>query len=93
MSQGKGVLQRKEESVRMVYGRDEEVEREEMSKWRGLSQSEMDRCWKNLTERMEEKVLDKYNVEESKKEAFRGRGALLEWRRVRINKKYRIRKW
>ena len=40
----------------------------------------------NLAERMEEEVLDKYKVEESKREA-------LEWRRVRKNKKYRIRKW
>ena len=37
--------------------------------------------------RMEEKVLEKYKVEES--EAFRGGGALLEWRRVRENKRYR----
>ena len=49
-----------------------------------MSQSEMDQCWKNLAERMEEEVLDKYKVEESKREAFRGRrGAPLEWRRVR----------
>ena len=32
-------------------------------------------------------------VEQSKRDAFRGRGASLEWRRVRNNKKYRIRKW
>ena len=41
---------------------------------------------------MEEEVLDKYKVEASKKEGFRGRGAPLEWRRVRKSKKYRIRK-
>ena len=58
-----------------------------------MSQDEMDQCWKNLAERMEEEVLDKYKVEGSKREAFRGRGAPLEWRRVRKNKKYRIRKW
>ena len=52
-------------------------------KWRCFNQSEMDLCWKNLAERMEEEVLDKYNVEESKEEAFRGRGASLEWRRER----------
>ena len=45
-----------------------------------------------LTVRMEEEVLDKCEVEESKREAFRGRGASLEWRRV-LNKTYRIRKW
>ena len=66
---------------------------EEMKKMRGLSQSEMDLCWKNLAERMEEEVLNnKYKVEESKREAFRGRGGPLEWRRVRKNKKYTIRK-
>ena len=27
---------------------------EEMRKWRGLSQSEMDQCWKNLAERLDE---------------------------------------
>ena len=37
---------------------------------------------------MEEEVLDKYKVEESKREAFRGRGASLDWRRVRKDKKY-----
>ena len=43
---------------------------------------------------MEEEVLDKFQVEESLREAFRGRSAPLEWeRRVRKNKKYRVRKW
>ena len=38
---------------------------EEMRKWRSLSQSEMDQCWKKLSERVEEEeVLDKYKVEE-----------------------------
>ena len=37
---------------------------------------------------MEVELLDKYNVEESKEE-----GASLEWRRVRENKRYRIRQW
>ena len=58
-----------------------------------FSQSEMDLCCKYLAGRMEEEVLDKYKVEESMREAFRGRGAPLEWRRVRKNKKYRTRKW
>ena len=69
-----------------------EIDTEGMRKWRGLSQSEMDQCLKNLAGRMEEKVMDKYKVEESNKEAFSGRGAPLEWRRVRENRKYRIRK-
>ena len=42
-----------------------------MRKWRGLSQSEIDLCWKNLVERV-----NKYKVEECRREAFRGRGAL-----------------
>ena len=41
----------------------------------------------------EAEVLDKYKIEDSKREAFVGRGAPLEWRRVRKSKKYRIRKW
>ena len=48
------------------------VEDKKMRKWRGLSQSEIDLCWKNLVERV-----NKYKVEDSKREAFRGRGALL----------------
>ena len=42
---------------------------------------------------LEEKVLDKYNVEESKKWAFKGRGNPLEWTRVRRSKRYKISKW
>ena len=43
--------------------------------------------------KIEAEVLDKYKVEESKREAFTGRGAPMEWRRVRKHKKYRIRRW
>ena len=53
----------------------------------------MDLYWMKLAEKMEEEVLDKYKVEESKREACRGRGDPLNWRRVRKNKKYRKRKW
>ena len=35
----------------------------------------MDQCWKKLTEQIEDEVLDKFKVEDSKREAFRGRGA------------------
>ena len=70
-----------------------EEDTEEMKKWSDLSQSEMDLCWKKLAERMEEEVLDKYKVEESKRGPFKGRGNPLEWRRVRRNKRYKIRKW
>ena len=37
-----------------------EVNTEAMREWRGLSQSDMDFCWKDLAERMEEKFLNKY---------------------------------
>ena len=60
-----------------------EEDTEEVEKRRGLSQSEIGQSWKNLGERMEEEVLDKYKVEESSKEAFRGRVAPLELRKVR----------
>ena len=65
---------------------------EEMRKWKGLSHSEMDLCWKNLPGRMEEEVLENTRSKKAK-EAFRGGGALLEWRKARENKRYRIRKW
>ena len=55
-----------------------EEDTEEMKRWRRLHQSEMDPCWKILAERMEEEVLDKYKVEESKKAGFKGRGNPLE---------------
>ena len=41
----------------------------------------------------EDEVLDKNQIENSKREAFRGRGSPLEWRRVPKSKKYKIRKW
>ena len=48
-----------------------EEDTEEMKIWRSLNQSEMDLCWKNLVEKMEEDVLDKYTVEESKRGALK----------------------
>ena len=70
-----------------------EEDTEEMKRWRSLNQSEMDPCWKKLAKRMEEEVLDKNKVEESKRGAFTGRSDPLEWRRVRKNKRCNIRKW
>ena len=48
----------------------EEDTEEIKKKWRELNQSEIDMCWKKFAERMEEEVLDKYKVEESKKRDF-----------------------
>ena len=58
-----------------------------------MNPEEMDQCWKKLAESMEEEVRDKYKVEDSKREAHRGRGNPLEWRLVRRSKRHRIRKW
>ena len=60
-----------------------EEDTEEMRKWRDMGQEEMDQCWKNLAERMEAEVLDKYKVEDSSREAYRGTGNTLVWRLVR----------
>ena len=57
-----------------------------------MSQDEMDQCWWSLAERMEDEVLDKYKAADSKREAFTGRSAQLEWERVRRSKKNKIRK-
>ena len=70
-----------------------EEDTEEMIGWRSTGQEEMDECWTKLAEKTEEEVLDKYEVEDNKRGAYRGRGSLLEWRRVRRGSKYRIRKW
>ena len=102
MSQGKGVKGLKEKYKVQGWSIEEMTEKrnvavvedtKETRKWRSLSWSEMDFCWKILAERMEEEVLDKFQVEESKREAFRGGGAPSDWRTVRKNKSYRIRKW
>ena len=47
-----------------------EEDTEEMRKWRGMSQEEMDQCWKNLAGKIEAEVLDKYKVEDSKRDAY-----------------------
>ena len=64
---------------------------EEMVSWRGMSQEEEDECWMRIAGQFEE-VLDKYKVENSRREAYKGRGALLEWALVRRSKNYWLRK-
>ena len=41
-----------------------------------MSQDEINQCRKNLAERMEEEVLDKYKVEDSKREAYKQAGGV-----------------
>ena len=64
-------------------------ETEEMIGWRAMSQLDVDEFWKKI----EEEVLNKYKVEDSKRGAYRGRGTPLERRRVRRSKTYRARRW
>ena len=70
-----------------------EEDTEEMKKWRGMSQEEMDQFWRRLAEKMDEEVLDKCKVDDSKRGAYTGRGFLLERRRAGKSKKHRIKKW
>ena len=65
----------------------------EMIGWRSLKQEEVDECWRTVAGEIEEEVLNNYKVEDSKREAYRGRGAPLEWSTVRRSNKYRHRKW
>ena len=41
-----------------------------------MSQEEVDQCWKELAGKIEEDVLDKYKVDDSKRGAYRGKGSL-----------------
>ena len=59
----------------------------------GTNQEDIDKCWRELAEKMGEEVLDNYKFEISEREAYRGRGAPLEWSSVRRTRKKRIRTW
>ena len=77
VSQGKSVKKKPKDKKKVPGWSTEEMQErpnfaveedtEEMKKWRDLNQSEIDTCWKKLAERMEEEVLDKCKVEESKR--------------------------
>ena len=41
---------------------------DEIMGWRTMSQLDVDECWKKITGKMKEEVLNKYKVEDSKKE-------------------------
>ena len=64
-------MRRKEEeggSTKMleeVGCRQEFEETEEMVRWRSISINEMSIFWKEVSGRMEEEVLEKYNVQQS----------------------------
>ena len=46
-----------------------------------MNQEELDHCSKKLAEKMVEEVFEKYNVENIKREAYKGRGSPLKWRK------------
>ena len=46
-----------------------------------------------LLEKFKDEVLQKYKVEDSARETYRGRGAPSEWRTVRRVNEYQSRKW
>ena len=58
-----------------------------------MRQENVGECWKRLTGKMEEKVQVKYKVEDSQREAYKGRGAPSELRIVRRIKTYWLREW
>ena len=62
-----------------------EEDTEEMKRWRSLNQSEMDLCWNDLAERMEEEVLNKYKVE--KREVPSKVEETLKWRSTQKQEK------
>ena len=100
----KGEVQKKEKKKSKLKGRStDKMEKkaskqefrdtEEMVQWRSINQKGLDNLWKELCEQMEAEVSEKYNVEENKKGACKGRGEPLEWRFVQRIKKYQLRKW
>ena len=93
MKQAKGMEEKKIKgwSTEEMKKKPRDDSEEEMIEWRSMSQGEMDECWKKLAEKIEEE-LDKCKVEDNKRGAYRGRGSLLEWRRVRRSRKYRRRR-
>ena len=102
-SQGKGVKCTKEKKIVKGWSTVEmkgkpssslEEDTEEMRKWRGMSQGEMNQCWKNLAERMEVEVLEKYKVDDSKiKASQRQRLPAGMEACVQKRKKYKIGRW
>ena len=52
--------------------------------WSGINQEEADECWMKIAGKIKEEVPNKFKVEDSKREAYKGRGPLLEWRQQDI---------
>ena len=87
---------------RVVHGRHERQAKqssgergtEEMRKWRGYNQDEMDQCWKKLAEKeWKRRFCTSTRSKNSKREAYRARGLPAEMEARANSKEYRIRKW
>ena len=61
-----------------VASKPEFEDTEDMVQRRSMSQEGINDIWKECCEKMEEEVLEKYKVEESKQSAYKGRGEPLE---------------
>ena len=70
-----------------------EIDTEERIKWERFESGRDRSMLEEFGGKIEAEVLDSYKMEDSRSETFKGRGALLEWRRVRKNKKYRSGTW
>ena len=81
MSQGKVVKGFKEKKIVPGWSVEEMKEKPNIALKKTLKNEKMERSEKERNG----PVVDKYKVEEGKRDAFRGRGAPLKWRRVRRN--------
>ena len=70
-----------------------EIDEEEMIKMERFESGRHGSMLEEVGREVVDEVLDKYKIENSNREACRGRDAPLKWRRVRRSEKYRIRKW
>ena len=60
-------------STKMLEGRGNKQENEEWMQWRSISQDGTNELWKEWCANMEEDTLEKYENEEAKKGAHKGR--------------------
>ena len=45
---------------------------EEIVQWRSINQEQVENLWEEVCAKMDEEVMEKYRVEESKKSAYKG---------------------
>ena len=76
------------EKMEETESKQEFKDSEKMVQWRRINQE-----WKEPSEKFVEEVLDKNEVEVSKRGGYKGRTQPLEWRVVQRVKKCQPRKW